>query len=77
MSKMNQLIEYVESHRVPDSKIVYSKKGKKQSGFYTTSKSAEVASNVYMGMHRYQDKENRTTELWALGQLLMTFQEDK
>ena len=76
MSKMNELIAYVEKHRVPNSKIIYTKKGKKQSGFYTTSKSAEVASNVYMGMHRYQNEENNTTELWALGQLLMTFQEE-
>jgi len=62
------LEQYVEKYRVPNSEIVYSSNGAKESGFYTTSKAAEIASNLYLGMHHFEDKDG-SIEVWCVGKL--------
>ena len=64
------LEDFVEKHRVPNSEIVYNSKGVKESGHYTTSRAAEVASNLYLGMHRYHSKDG-SLEIWAVGKLCL------
>ena len=49
---------------------LYSSKGVKESGHYTTSRAAEVASNLYLGMHRYHSKDG-SLEIWAVGKLCL------
>ena len=65
------LEQYVEKYRVPNSEIVYSSNGAKESGFYTTSKAAEIASNLFLGMHHFEDKDG-TVEVWGFGKHLVT-----
>ena len=67
--KMNrdEIVEYIEQHRVLNSDIVYDSNGNKESGFYTSSTSAELASNIYKGTHTFNDIENNVTEIWFFG----------
>jgi len=65
------LEDYVESNRVPNSEIAYSSNGSKESGHYTTSRAAEVASNLWMGTHKYK-ADNGSIEVWGFGKHLVT-----
>jgi|TARA_R110000765_G_scaffold279903_1_gene377409 hypothetical protein len=74
MSNLSKLERYVEDNRVPNSEIVYSSKGAKESGYFLTSKAAEIASTLYMGTHTFKDEENEIAEIWFFGKSV-TFKE--
>ena len=71
--KKNPLVEFVETSREPNSKIIYSSDGKIEGGSYRSSKAAEVASNLYLGSHYYRSEKDETVEVWAVGKLCLVF----
>ena len=71
----NPLIDYVDNHKVVGSKVVLSKDGVPQGGYYTTSKASEIASNLYNGLHSHTDTEGKT-ELWVFGMKCVEFDTD-
>lgn len=66
------LIEYCERSRVEDSDVVYDSNGGIESGWFNTAKSAEVASNLWMGMQRYYDHKSDELLIYSFGKLIIT-----
>jgi hypothetical protein len=63
-----KLEQYVEKYRVPNSEVVYSSNGAKESGFYLNSRASEIASTLYLGMHHFKDKDG-SIEVWCMGKM--------